>query len=122
MQTRGSRPADAGVRQVPPGTLEMLVLKVLSSGDEHGWGIGQRLEEASRGVFDVNQGSLYPALQRLMRKGWIKSSWRVTTSGRRARYYALTKSGQKELVRELAHWSRQVNAVQWVIGGAHVLD
>ena len=104
--------------QIPPGTLEMLVLKVLSAGDEHGWGIGQRLQEASRGIFDVNQGSLYPALQRLLGKGWIRSDWRVTDSGRRARYYSLTKSGGKHLATELAHWERQVEAVRWVIGWA----
>jgi len=101
---------------VPPGTLEMLVLKVLSDGPEHGWGLGQRLQQASRGVFDVNQGSLYPALQRLLAKGWIRSSWRVTESGRRARYYSLTKSGATHLARELDHWSRQVDAVRWVLG------
>lgn len=101
--------------QVPPGTLEMLVLKVLSSGPEHGWGIGQRLQEASRGIFDVNQGSLYPAVQRLLAKGWIRSDWRVTGSGRRARYYTLTKSGGKQLARELEHWERQVEGVRWVL-------
>jgi len=101
--------------QVPPGTLEMLVLKVLSAAPEHGWGIGQRLQEASRGIFDVNQGSLYPALQRLLAKGWIRSDWRVTGSGRRARYYSLTRSGEKQLSRELEHWERQVEGVRWVL-------
>ena len=101
--------------QVPPGTLEMLVLKVLSAAPEHGWGIGQRLQEASRGIFDVNQGSLYPALQRLLAKGWIRSDWRVTASGRRARYYSLTRSGEKQLSRELEHWERQVEGVRWVL-------
>lgn len=101
--------------QVPPGTLEMLVLKVLSTGAEHGWGIGQRLQEASRGIFDVNQGSLYPALQRLLAKGWIRSDWRVTESGRRARYYTLTRSGARQLARELESWERQVEGVRWVL-------
>ena len=101
--------------QVPPGTLEMLVLKVLSREPEHGWGIGHRLQQQSRGRFDVNQGSLYPALQRLQRKGWIKSSWRVTESGRRARYYHLTKSGEAELTREYENGSRHVDAVRWVL-------
>lgn len=102
-------------QQVPPGTLEMLVLKVLSREPEHGWGIGHRLQQASRGVFDVNQGSLYPALQRLLGKGWIRSSWRVTGSGRRARYYHLTRAGERELAREFDNWSRQVDAVRWVL-------
>src|SRR5262245_49281288 len=98
-----------------PGTLEMLVLKVLSVRPEHGWGIGQRLQEASRGVFDVNQGSLYPALQRLLAKGWIRSEWRVTESSRRARYYRLTRSGEAQLAREQESWSRQVAAVVRVL-------
>lgn len=98
-----------------PGTLEMLVLKVLSVEPEHGWGIGQRLQEASKGVLDVNQGSLYPALQRLLAKGWIKSEWRVTGSGRRARYYSLTRSGEARLARERESWARQVDAVDWVL-------
>jgi transcriptional regulator len=93
----------------------MLVLKVLSRAPEHGWGIGHRLQQASRGVFDVNQGSLYPALQRLLAKGWIRSSWRVTESGRRARYYDLTKSGEAQLAREFESWSRRVDAVRWVL-------
>jgi transcriptional regulator len=101
--------------QVPPGTLEMLVLKVLSREPEHGWGIGHRLQQLSRGRFDVNQGSLYPALQRLLAKGWIRSGWQVTESGRRARYYHLTKSGEAQLAREYESWSRQVDAVRWVL-------
>lgn len=98
-----------------PGTLDMLVLKVLSLGPEHGWGIGQRLQQMSSGVFDVNQGSLYPALQRLLGKGWIRSEWRVTESGRRARYYHITRSGAARLAREEASWSRQVDAVNRVL-------
>lgn len=104
--------------QVPPGTLEMLVLKVVSVAPEHGWGIGQRLLDASRGTFDVNQGSLYPALQRLLNKGWIRSEWRVTESGRRARYYRITRSGEAQLLREREGWSRQVAAVTWVLESA----
>jgi len=108
-------PTKDATSQIPPGTLEMLVLKVLSAGAEHGWGIGQRLQQASRGVFDVNQGSLYPALQRLLVKGWIRAAWRVTGNGRRARYYSLTRSGERQLARELQQWSRQVEAVRWVL-------
>lgn len=101
--------------QLLPGTLEMMVLKVLSVGEEHGWGIGQRLADMSRGTFDVNQGSLYPALQRLLEKGWIVSEWRQTESGRRARYYRLTRSGTARLAREQQSWARQVAAVNWVL-------
>jgi transcriptional regulator len=103
---------------IQPGTLEMLVLKVLSVQPEHGWGIGQRLQEASRGVFAVNPGSLYPALQRLLAKGWIRSQWRMTESNREARYYQLTRSGRARLARERASWDRQVEAVAWVLGWA----
>lgn len=105
--------------QVLPGTLDMLVLKIVSVQIEHGWGIGQRLQQASRGVFDVNQGSLYPALQRLLQKGWITSEWRVTESGRRARYYRITRSGEARLAREQENWARQVEAVKWILRRAH---
>lgn len=98
-----------------PGTLEMMVLKVLSVEAEHGWGIGQRLSLMSRGALDVNQGSLYPALQRLLGKGWITSEWRQTESGRRARYYRLTRSGASRLAEERENWTRQVAAVNRVL-------
>jgi transcriptional regulator len=101
--------------QILPGTLDMLVLKVISLGPEHGWGAGQRLQQMSRGVFDVNQGSLYPALQRLLKKGWIASEWRATESGRRARYYRITRSGQRQLERERQGWETQARAVASVL-------
>lgn len=101
-----------------PGTLHMLVLKTLALEPMHGWGIAQRLEQMSDGVFRVNQGSLYPALQRLKRKGWIVSEWRVTENGRRARYYALTKSGRGQLEREREYWRLQVSAVDRILGWA----
>jgi PadR family transcriptional regulator, regulatory protein PadR len=100
---------------VLPGTLDMLVLKVISVAPEHGWGVGQRLQQLSRGVFDVNQGSLYPALQRLLKRGWIAAEWRSTESGRRARYYRITRSGGRQLERERTSWERQVQAVAWVL-------
>lgn len=103
---------------VLPGTLEMMILKIVSLEPEHGWGIGQRLGEASGGVFEVNQGSLYPALQRLLRKGWITSEWRRTENGRRARYYRITGSGERQLARERRSWARQVAAVQLVLDWA----
>ena len=101
-----------------PGTLEMLILKVVSGEAEHGWGIGQRLARMSGGVFEVNQGSLYPALQRLLRKGWITAEWRKTENGRRARYYGISASGERQLVRERESWSRQVAAVELVLDWA----
>lgn len=101
--------------QLLPGTLDMLALKVISVAPEHGWGIGQRLQQMSRGVFDVNQGSLYPALQRLLKRGWVKAEWRVTESGRRARYYRITRSGERRLEVERKSWDRQVQAVNRVM-------
>lgn len=101
-----------------PGTLEMLILKIVSEESLHGWGIGQRLDEITEGVFAVNQGSLYPALQRLLRKGWIASEWRRSENGRRARYYRTTKSGERQLDAELESWRRQVDAVDRVLGWA----
>lgn len=94
-----------------PGTLELLVLKALSIEPMHGWGIGQRIEHMSRDVFRVAQGSLYPALQRMLRRGWIKSKWRVTDNGRRARYYHMTASGTRELEAQTAAWQRASGAV-----------
>jgi transcriptional regulator len=98
-----------------PGTLDLLVLSVVSVQPEHGWGIGQRLLEVSRGVFEVNQGSLYPALQRLEKKGWIRSGWRMADSGRSARYYTITASGRRQLVRERRGWERQVEGIGLVL-------
>jgi transcriptional regulator len=98
-----------------PGTLDMLVLKVVSLGPAHGWGIGQRLAEISSDGFDVNQGSLYPALQRLLRSGWIRSSWRTSELGRRARFYELTRSGRRKLERDRARWRETVRAVNQVL-------
>jgi PadR family transcriptional regulator, regulatory protein PadR len=98
------------------GTLELLVLKTLSLEPMHGWGISQRIQQMSSEVFQVNQGSLYPALQRLKGKGWIASEWRVTENNRRARFYALTAAGERELARERAAWARSSAAVNRVLG------
>ena len=92
-------------------TLEMLVLKSLSLAPMHGWGIGQRIDQLSKGTFQVPQGSLYPALLRMRRHGWIKSEWRVTENNRRARYYLLTPAGRKQLGTETAAWERASEAV-----------
>ncbi|MEX2571597.1 MAG: PadR family transcriptional regulator [Gemmatimonadota bacterium] len=98
------------------GTLDLLVLKLLESEPMHGWGLSQQLEEMSGGVFQVNQGSLYPALQRLKTKGMIRSRWATTENGRRARYYELTRSGTEQLAEEVAAWLRTSGAVNRVIG------
>ena len=97
------------------GTLELLVLKTLALEPMHGWGISQRIQQLSRDVFLVPQGSLYPALQRMKRRGWIRSEWRVTENSRRARYYELTAAGRRQLDAERASWARASNAVNWVL-------
>jgi PadR family transcriptional regulator, regulatory protein PadR len=98
-----------------PGTLELLVLKALSLEPMHGWGIGQRIDQLSRDVFKVQQGSLYPALQRMLRKGWIRSEWRITDNGRRARYYLLTRKGHQQLETETVAWQRTAAAVNGIL-------
>jgi transcriptional regulator len=97
------------------GTLELLVLKALSLAPLHGWGIGHRIGQLSRDAFTVQQGSLYPALQRMVRKGWIRSEWRVTENNRRARYYLLTRAGRKQLQAETAAWERASRAVSGIL-------
>ena len=92
-------------------TLEMLVLKALSLAPMHGWGIGQRIDQLSKGAFQVQQGSLYPALQRMRRQGWIRSEWRVTENNRRARYYLLTAAGRRQLATETDSWQKASAAV-----------
>jgi transcriptional regulator len=100
------------------GTLDLLALKVLSLEPMHGWGISERIRLLSGEVFDVNQGSLYPALQRLKRKGWIKSEWRVSEKNRRARYYELTGAGWRQLEAEQTAWKRSSTGVERVLAVA----
>ena len=97
------------------GTLELLILKTLTLEPMHGWGISLRIRQLSRDVFQVNQGSLYPALQRLASKGWLRSEWRTTENNRRARYYVLTRAGERELARERSQWVRSMTAVNWIL-------
>ena len=100
------------------GTLDLLILRTLALEPMHGWGISQRIQQVSRGLLDVNQGSLYPALQRLEQKGWIASDWKTTENNRRAKYYALTALGRRALGAETAEWRRYVAAVEQILGGA----
>jgi PadR family transcriptional regulator PadR len=97
------------------GTLDLLVLKTLTLAPMHGWGISQRIQQFSRGVLDVNQGSLYPALQRLEQKGWIESEWQTTENNRRAKYYRLTRTGRRAGGDEAASWRRYVEAVELIL-------
>jgi PadR family transcriptional regulator, regulatory protein PadR len=100
---------------VVQGTLHMLILKTLALEPMHGYGIGVRLDEISRGVFQVNAGSLFPALRRLERDGLIKGSWRATESNRRAKFYALTASGRASLKRETEGWAVQASAIARIL-------
>jgi PadR family transcriptional regulator PadR len=97
------------------GTLELLILKALSHEPMHGWGISHRIQQMSRDVFQVNQGSLYPALQRLLSRGVVRAEWQRTDQNRRARYYMLTPAGELELARERTQWERTSAAVNWVL-------
>ncbi len=99
------------------GTLDLLILKTLSAAPMHGWGISQRIQEGSNGLLDVNQGSIYPALQRLQHKGWITSTWGTTENNRRAKYYALTTDGTHGLERETADWRRYIGVVEGILEG-----
>jgi transcriptional regulator len=100
------------------GTLDLLILKTLTLQPMHGWGISQRIQQLSKGVLDVNQGSLYPALHRLEQKGWIEAEWGTSENNRRAKYYRLTEVGERETAAELASWERYTGAVRLVLQGA----
>ncbi len=100
------------------GTLDMLVLRVLSRGELHGWGIAQKLEQLSRSALQVDEGSLYPALYRMEDKGWIEAEWRVTENNRRAKYYALTRAGRNRLKAEQEDWDRMSAIIAEVMQSA----
>ena len=102
------------------GTLDLLILKTLTLEPMHGWGISNRIQQMSRGVLDVNQGSLYPAVQRLEQKGWITSEWRATENNRRARYYRLTAAGRRAVGAETAMWRQYVDAVELILAVSEV--
>ena len=99
---------------IPQGTLDMLILQILSLEPAHGYGIAQRLEQISQSVVQVNQGSLYPALHRLEQKGWLRAAWKQSETGREAKFYSLTPSGRKQLAAEKSDWDRLSAAVQLI--------
>lgn len=101
---------------IPQGTLDMLILQYLSLGAAHGYAIAQRLDQISRSVVQVSQGSLYPALHRLEQQGWLKAEWRPTETRREAKFYSLTASGRKQLAAERESWARLSVAVQLILG------
>jgi transcriptional regulator len=97
--------------ELPQGTLDLLILRTLAMEPQHGWAISQGIQQISSEALQVPQGSLYPALHRLERRGWIKASWDVSDNNRKARFYALTAAGRKQLERETDAWRRLVAAV-----------
>jgi PadR family transcriptional regulator PadR len=101
-----------------PGTLDLLILKTLSTGPQHGYGIAQRLKTVSEDVLQIGESSLYPALQRLLLNGWVKAEWGLSDNNRRARYYTLTASGRKQLARERQGFDRLILAIQKVLNTA----
>jgi PadR family transcriptional regulator, regulatory protein PadR len=97
--------------ELPQGTLDLLILKAIALDPQHGWAISERIQQISRNALQVNQGSLYPALHRLERRGWIKAEWDVSDNNRRAKYYELTKKGRKQLEDQTDQWRALTAAV-----------
>src|SRR3954463_16619078 len=97
------------------GTLDLLILKTLSLGPQHGWGVAQRIQQVSRNLLQVNQGSLYPALHRLEEQGWIDAEWGVSENNRRAKFYRLTTAGRRQLRAKIDDWRRYADAVAQLI-------
>ena len=108
---------DPGI-DLPQGTLDLLILRTLALGPNHGWGISERIHQISSKVLQVQQGSLYPALHRLERRGWIKARWGASDNNRRAKYYELTPAGRKQLEAEKSQWKKLSAAVAQVLEGA----
>jgi PadR family transcriptional regulator len=104
-----------GKIDLPQGTLELLVLKTLALGAQHGWAISERIKQVSQEALHVQQGSLYPALHRMERQGWIGAKWRATENNRRAKYYELTAAGRHALKAETAEWERLSAAISLVV-------
>jgi len=103
---------------LPQGTLDLLVLQTLALEPQHGWAISERVQQISSDVLRIQQGSLYPALHRLERRGWIKARWGISENNRRAKYYGLTKSGRRQLDVEKDAWGRLTAAMAQVLGTA----
>jgi PadR family transcriptional regulator, regulatory protein PadR len=101
---------------LPQGTLDLLILRTLALGPQHGWGISERVQQVSSDVLHIQQGSLYPALHRLERRGWIKARWGISENNRRAKYYELSKSGRRQLEVEKDVWKKLTAAVAQVLG------
>ena len=109
---------DADRIELPQGTLDLLILKTVALAPQHGWAISERVQQVSRGALQIQQGSLYPALHRLERRGWIKARWGTSDNNRRAKYYELTPSGRRQLAAEESAWQRLTAAVAQVLGAS----
>ena len=105
-------------KDVVQGTLDLLVLRIISAQPMHGWGVMQRIRYLTEDVFQVTTGSLFPALRRLEENGWLSGYWELSENNRKARYYAITKAGQKQLALEKRHWKSIITAVEKVMEGA----
>lgn len=103
---------------LPQGTLDLLILRTLLVGAQHGWAISERVQQVSSDVLRIQQGSLYPALHRLERRGWIQAEWGTSENNRRAKYYELTRAGKKQLEKEEKSWRKLAAAVAQVLEGA----
>ncbi|HYL61899.1 MAG TPA: PadR family transcriptional regulator [Candidatus Methylomirabilis sp.] len=103
---------------LPQGTLDLLILRTVALGPNHGWGISERIHQVSSNVLQIRQGSLYPALHRLERRGWIKARWGASENNRRAKFYELTRSGRKQLETEQSDWKKLAAAVAQVLNTA----
>jgi PadR family transcriptional regulator, regulatory protein PadR len=101
--------------ELPQGTLDLIILRTLSSGPQHGWAVSERVQQVSSDILQIQQGSLYPAVHRLERRGSIKAKWGVSDNNRRAKYYELTKSGQEQLKLETASWLKLTVAVAQIL-------
>jgi transcriptional regulator len=101
----------AHIPDLLPGTLDLLILRTLQKEALHGWAVSERIQQISRDVLQINQGSLYPALHRLEHHGWIEAEWKVSELGRRAKYYTLTTSGRRQLAAEAKEWERMAHAI-----------
>jgi PadR family transcriptional regulator PadR len=104
--------------ELPQGTLDLLILKAVALESHHGWGISERIQQISKSTLQVQQGSLYPALHRLERRGWIKAAWGTSDNNRRAKYYEITRKGRKQLDEQTEAWRALTAAVELLLGAA----
>jgi transcriptional regulator len=108
-------PVDQDRPEFPKGTLDMLILKIVALGPIHGYAISQRIQQISKDVFQLTQGSLYPALHRLEDRGWLTADWKDSETGRQAKFYRLTRKGERQLEAEMVNWKRLTDAVSLIL-------